>query len=307
MRRADPSRGTQFAMSKTKHLIARAMSLVERLEHLLPTESLPPDWSAHAFRWRRQAERGSLQAVHAPHRIALEDLLCLERQKEEVERNARQFLAGNRANNVLLWGSRGTGKSSLVKAVFNTHRYAGLRLIEVDKDDLIQLPDILELLGNRPERFILYCDDLSFEASESGYKALKAALDGSITATPDNLLIYATSNRRHLLPEFHAENREARILDGELHQGESVEEKISLSDRFGLWVAFHPFSQAQYLTVVRHWLRRLHHAPIDWSALAWELIERDALQWALQRGSRSGRTAWQFALDWAGREENPLR
>lgn len=282
-------------------LFLRLESLLDRLEPLLPATSAPPDWSAHAFRWRRHGERGNLQAVPNPHRLALDDLLGLERQKAEIERNTRQFLAGRGANNVLLWGSRGTGKSSLVKAVFNAHRAAGLRLIEVDKDDLIQLPDILERIANRPERFILFCDDLSFEASESGYKALKAALDGSIAATPDNVLIYATSNRRHLLPEFHAENREARILDGELHHGESVEEKISLSDRFGLWVAFHPFSQAQYLEVVRHWLDRLASPPPDWTEATWAPVERAALQWALQRGSRSGRTAWQFARDWAGR------
>lgn len=282
-------------------LFSRVESLLERLEHLLPVADAPPDWSAHAFRWRRHGERGALQTVPSPHRLALDDLLCLDRQKTEIDRNTRQFLAGRGANNVLLWGSRGTGKSSLVKAVFNAHRAAGLRLIEVDKDDLIQLPDILERIRDRPERFILFCDDLSFEASESGYKALKAALDGSIAATPDNVLIYATSNRRHLLPEFHSENREARFLDGELHHGESVEEKISLSDRFGLWVAFHPFSQAQYLDVVRHWLDRLASNQPDWTEAAWAPVERAALQWALQRGSRSGRTAWQFARDWVGR------
>ncbi|NEV60999.1 ATP-binding protein [Thiorhodococcus minor] len=290
-------------MSTADHLITRLETLLDRIEPLLPTsERAQPDWSAHAFRWRRNAERGWLQPIHAPHRLAFADLLCLDRQKEEIARNTAQFIQGRTANNVLLWGSRGTGKSSLVKAVFNAHRDAGLRLIEVDKDDLIQLPDILDLIAGRPERFILFCDDLSFEASESSYKALKAALDGSIAATPENLLIYATSNRRHLLPEFQSENREARILDGELHHGESVEEKISLSDRFGLWVAFHPFSQAQYLEVVRHWVARLVEADRAQLDTEWEPIERAALQWALRRGSRSGRTAWQFARDWTGRE-----
>jgi uncharacterized protein len=288
-------------MSKTSHLFSRLESLIDRLEQFLPAGKAPPDWSAHAFRWRRHADRGWLQAVHAPHRLALDDLLCLDRQKDEIDRNTRQFMAGCGANNVLLWGSRGTGKSSLVKAVFNAYRYQGLRLIEVDKDDLIHLPDILELISGRAERFILFCDDLSFEASESGYKALKAALDGSIAATPENVLIYATSNRRHLLPEFHSENREAHIEDGELHHGESVEEKISLSDRFGLWVSFHPFSQDQYLGVVRHWLGRLAPDLTAASDATWKPIERAALQWALRRGSRSGRTAWQFARDWAGR------
>lgn len=288
-------------MGKTKQLIARADQLIERLGALLPAGTEPPDWTAHAFRWRSVRDRGWLQAVHAPHRIALDDLLCLDRQRAEIERNTAQFLAGRGANNVLLWGSRGTGKSSLIKAVFNAMRERGLRLIEVDKDDLVQLPDILELIRDRPERFILFCDDLSFEASESGYKALKAALDGSITATPENLLIYATSNRRHLLPEFQSENQSARLVDGEVHQGEAVEEKISLSDRFGLWVAFHPFSQTQYLALVHHWLERLGGASEDAGREERETLERAALQWALRRGSRSGRTAWQFARDWAGR------
>lgn len=288
-------------MTQTDQFLNRLDTFVERLERLLPGERATPDWTAHAFRWRTSGGRGWLQSVPAPHRLELADLLGLERQKDEIDRNTRQFMAGRSANNVLLWGSRGTGKSSLVKAAFNAYRDQGLRLIEVDKDDLVQLPDILDLIRDRPERFVLFCDDLSFEASESSYKALKAALDGSIAATPDNVLIYATSNRRHLLPEFHSENREARIQDGELHHGESVEEKISLSDRFGLWVSFHPFNQTQYLDVVRHWLTRL--APgADLSGEAdWQPVERAALQWALRRGSRSGRTAWQFARDWAGR------
>jgi predicted AAA+ superfamily ATPase len=285
-------------MSDLATLLDRATALLERIETLIPGAPSAPDWAAHAFRWRRNGSRAHLQALHHPQRIDLDDLLCLDRQKTEIERNTRQFLAGRSANNVLLWGSRGTGKSSLIKAVFNALRDRGLRLIEVDKDDLVDLPDILDLIRDRPERFIVFCDDLSFDAGESGYKALKAALEGSISAAPDNLLIYATSNRRHLLPEFQRENREAQIVDGEIHQGESVEEKISLSDRFGLWVSFHPFGQEQYLAIVRHWLHRLGSA-----AAEGEEIERAALQWALRRGSRSGRTAWQFARDWAGRRD----
>jgi predicted AAA+ superfamily ATPase len=282
-------------VSDVSELIDRAAALLERIEDLLPPAPATPDWSAQAFRWRKERGHGKLQAIPHPHRVAIGDLLCLEHQRAEIERNTRQFLAGRSANNVLLWGSRGTGKSSLVKALFNELRGHGLRLIEVDKDDLVDLPDILELVRYRSERFLVFCDDLSFEANETGYKALKAALEGSISAAPDNLLIYATSNRRHLMPEFQRENREARLVDGEIHQGESVEEKISLSDRFGLWIAFHPFTQAEYLAVVHHWLRRLGAA-----ASNHEEIERAALQWALRRGSRSGRTAWQFARDYAG-------
>jgi predicted AAA+ superfamily ATPase len=282
----------------TALLIERAAMLLDRLETLLPPASGDPDWEADAFRWLRSGARGKLQAVAHPHRLDLEDLLCLDRQVAEIMRNTRQFLAGKGANNILLWGSRGTGKSSLVKAVFNALRGQGLRLIEVDKDDLVDLPDILDLIHGRPEQFVIFCDDLSFDAGESGYKALKAALEGSIHAPPENLLIYATSNRRHLLPEFHHDNQEARTVDGEIHQGESVEEKISLSDRFGLWISFHPFNQEQYLRIVHHWLARLGYEERNHDD-----TDRAALRWALRRGSRSGRTAWQFARDWAGRSE----
>ena len=287
-------------MSDLEALIERAAALLERLENLLPEVPSGPDWNAQAFRWRKRADRGYLHALVEHQRLDLDDLLCLEDQKAEITRNTRQFLAGRSANNILLWGSRGTGKSSLIKAIFNALRHEGLRLIEVDKNDLVDLPDILDLIRHRPERFIIFCDDLSFEASESGYKALKAALEGSISAAPDNLLLYATSNRRHLLPEFQRENREARVVDGEIHHGESVEEKISLSDRFGLWVSFYPFSQEQYLSIVDHWLERLGAS----AGTRETEVERAALQWALRRGARSGRTAWQFARDWAGRMES---
>jgi predicted AAA+ superfamily ATPase len=281
-------------VSSTDDILTRASTLIGRIEELLPRPVAPPSWDATAFRWRKDGQRGRLEAIGHPHRLALEDLLCIDAQRAEIERNTRQFLAGRSANNVLLWGSRGTGKSSLIKALLNAYQDQGLRLIEVDKDDLLDLPDILDIIRDRPERFIVYCDDLSFEASESGYKALKAVLDGSVSAALDNLLIYATSNRRHLLPEYQSENQATRLVDGEIHHGEGVEEKISLSDRFGIWLSFYPFTQDQYLTVVRHWLQRLgaDHSPE---------AERVALQWALRRGSRSGRTAWQFARDWAGR------
>lgn len=281
-------------------LLQRAEGLLGRIEQHLPP-STTPDWSAHAWRWHSApagwSDRGWLQPIHRPHALTLEDLCCVDAQRAEIDRNTRQFLVGGGANNVLLSGARGTGKSTLVKALFNSYRSQGLRLIEVDKDELRDLPRILDLLQGRDERFILYCDDLSFEAGEGSYKALKAALDGSISAPPDNLLIYATSNRRHLLPECQRENREARMLDGEIHHGEGIEEKISLSDRFGLWLSFQPFTQGQYLAVCRHWLTRLGARRVDGAE-----VERAALQWALRRGSRSGRTAWQFARDWAGRQ-----
>jgi predicted AAA+ superfamily ATPase len=283
-------------MSDAKLLIERATALLERIEALLPAATAAPDWGCTAFRWRRTPAGGFLQGVREPHRLALDDLLGLETQTATCLANTNAFLAGRSANNLLLWGSRGTGKSSLVKAIFTALCDHGLRLIEVDKGDLMALPDILDQVRHRPERFILFCDDLSFAAGEAGYTSLKAALDGSISAAPDNVLIYATSNRRHLLPEPQSENRETHWVDGEIHPGEGVEERISLSDRFGLWVSFHPFGQAQYLEIVRHWLYRLGAAEPEGEA-----VERAALQWALLRGSRSGRTAWQFARDWAGK------
>ncbi len=282
-------------------LFERLEQFLGRLESLLPPGNPAPAGSAIAWRWRSQGRYGWLQPVRAPQRIMPADLCCLERQIAELERNTRQFLVGGGANHTLLWGARGTGKSSLVKAILNAYSDQGLRLIEVSREDLGSLPEILDLIRNRPERFILFCDDLSFEPGEAGYTSLKAALEGSIAALPENLLIYATSNRRHLLPESQADNRSVSVEEGELHPGEAIESKISLSDRFGLWIAFHPFTQAQYLTIVRHWIRRLAPEAIPPAEADWAPIERAALQWALRRGSRSGRTAWQFARDWTGR------
>jgi predicted AAA+ superfamily ATPase len=277
-------------------MLARTAGLIDRLERLLPGAPAEPDWDgAIAFRWRGAEHREPLQAIRRPHRLALSDLLCLDRQKEELDRNTRQFLKGLPANNALLWGAKGTGKSSLVKALLTEYAPRGLRIVEVDPRHLVELPDMADLLCDRPERFILFCDDLSFEADDAGYKALKAALEGSLAAPPANVLIYATSNRRHLLPEFMEDNRQARIVEGELHQGEATEEKISLSERFGIWLSFHPYTQDQYLEVVRHWLDRLGW-PEDW-----ETARAEALRYALLRGSRSGRVAWQFAKDWSGR------
>ncbi|MFJ1299766.1 ATP-binding protein [Pseudomonadota bacterium AL_CKDN230030165-1A_HGKHYDSX7] len=278
-------------------LLARAERVLAQLEAWLPAAPPEIDWTAHAYRWRKRGARGWLDAVRHVSRIQTDDLQHIERQKDIIERNTRQFLAGKPANNVLMTGARGTGKSSLVKAMLAEHGDAGLRLIEVDKADLGDLPDIVELVAPRAERYIVFCDDLSFEEGEAGYKALKSVLDGSVSASGDNVLIYATSNRRHLMPEYMSENLQARHqADGEIHPGETVEEKISLSERFGLWLSFHPFRQDDYLDIVYHWLRELG-CPADQI----EPSRTEALQWALERGSRSGRVAYQFARDWAAR------
>jgi predicted AAA+ superfamily ATPase len=280
-------------------LLSRAEAVLERFEATLAPAQPLPDWKdSIAFRWRKNSGRGWLQVVRNPHPIRLADLNNIDDQKERITLNTKQFVAGRPANNVLLTGSRGSGKSSLVKAVLNEYSAKGLRLIEVDKDDLIDLPDIVDLLDGRPERFIIFCDDLSFESGETAYKALKSVLDGSISAPPDNVLIYATSNRRHLMPEYFAENLDTERVDDEIHPGEATEEKISLSERFGLWISFYPFSQDDYLNIVNHWLR---HFGLNEKTIA--ECERDALNWALGRGSRSGRVAWQFARDLAGQQK----
>jgi predicted AAA+ superfamily ATPase len=284
-------------------LLERAEIVLHRLETLLPSPPKELDWaSATAFRWRGESLPERLRPISHPKTLALADIRCIDRQKNLISRNTRQFLQGLPANNVLLWGSRGTGKSSLIKALLNEYAKEGLRLIEVDRQHLAELPDILELLENRPEKFIIYCDDLSFEADDASYKRLKAALEGSLSGLAGNVLVYATSNRRHLLPEYQGENQEARYYAGddlqcEIHHGDTVEEKISLSERFGLWLSFHPFTQDQYLEIVRYWLAKLNALPEDW-----EPVRLLALRFALERGSRSGRVAWQFARDSAGRK-----
>jgi uncharacterized protein len=279
-------------------LIKLANGVLTQLQAWLPPAPPPVDWGARAFRWRKRGTaHGWLDAIAHPHRITLEDLQHIERQKAVIERNTLHFVQGKPANHVLMTGSRGTGKSSLVKAMLAQFGDQGLRLIEVDKGDLGDLADIVDCVANRPERFIVFCDDLSFEEGESGYKALKSVLDGSAAATGDNVLIYATSNRRHLMPEYMNENLQAKHQpDGEVHPGETVEEKISLSERFGLWLSFYPFRQDDYLDIVAYWLRELGCSE-DSIAQA----RTEALQWTLERGSRSGRVAWHFARDWAAR------
>lgn len=290
-------------MTELADLLSRAERVLERLESLLPGPAAAPDWDAAvAFRWQRRHGRAALTPVRMRHRIRLEDLQDIDEQKARIDRNTRQFLAGRRANNVLLTGARGTGKSSLTKALLNEYCAQGLRLIEVNKTDLVNLPEIVEMVGTRPERFILFCDDLSFEEGEDAYKALKSVLDGSVAAMSDNVLIYATSNRRHLMPEYHDENLQARHVGGEIHPGEATEEKISLSERFGLWISFYPFSQAEYLDIVAHWLSSFGVPDGELAA-----VRQEALQWALMRGSRSGRVAWQFARDYAGQRQDGER
>jgi hypothetical protein len=279
-------------------VLARLEALLIRVESLVTVAPAgAPNWGdSIAWRWRKRNNGGELQPVRRPHGIRLADLHGIDAQKALVDRNTRQFVSGYPANNVLLTGARGTGKSSLVKALLNEYAGRKLRVIEIEKQDLGDLPDIVDLICDRPERFILYCDDLSFAAEEPGYQALKAVLDGSVAAASENLVVYATSNRRHLMPEYMQENLEAHRVGDEIHPGESVEEKISLSERFGLWVSFQPFRQEEYLDIVRYWVS-WHGAQAQDAAR----LEREALQWALGRGSRSGRVAFQFARDWAGR------
>jgi uncharacterized protein len=286
-------------MQDFSSLIQRAEALCARIEAVLPQPLTAPDWSAaSAWRYRKRSSgHCTLEPVRHVGKMALNDLKEIDPQKEKIQRNTLQFVQGLPANNVLLTGARGTGKSSLIKACLNEYTAQGLRLIEVDKADLIDLPDIMDIVVDRPEKFIVFCDDLSFDDGESSYKALKSVLDGSVSAASPNVLIYATSNRRHLLPEYMSENLSyTHTADGEVHPGEGVEEKISLSERFGLWVSFYPFNQDEYLTIVAQWLRSFG---VNGAAI--EAAKPESLVWALERGSRSGRVAYQFARDYAGR------
>ena len=286
-----------------EHLLQRAEQLISRIESILPQPLTAPDWSAsNAYRYRKRSTgHGTLEPVRHVGAMRLDDLKEISPQKGKIQRNTLQFVEGKPANNVLLTGARGTGKSSLIKACLNEYATHGLRLIEVDKADLVDLPDIVDVVSARPEKFIVFCDDLSFEEGEPGYKALKSILDGSVAATSSNVLIYATSNRRHLLPEYMKENLSyTHTQDGEVHPGEVIEEKISLSERFGLWVSFYPFTQDEYLVIVAQWLSSFGVQP---DAIA--AARPEALVWALERASRSGRVAWQFARDYVGRHFAP--
>jgi uncharacterized protein len=282
-------------------LLARAESLLSRVEQILPQPLTAPDWSGNAIAWRyrkRASGHGALEPVKHVASMKLSDLKEIDVQKEKIQRNTLQFVRGHSANNVLLTGARGTGKSSLIRACLAEYASQGLRLIEVDKTDLVDLPDIIDVIADRPEKFIIYCDDISFEEGDGSYKALKSVLDGSISGGASNMLIYATSNRRHLLPEYMKENLSYQhTADGEVHPGEVVEEKISLSERFGLWVSFYPFNQDEYLAIVAQWLRNMGVAESKIEA-----AQKESLVWSLERASRSGRVAYQFAKDFAGRQ-----
>ena len=288
-------------MSLDPELTERLKRVLAQVEPLLPRPARKIDWATcHAANWHRSAYAGTLEPVPAIETMRLEDLLGIEPQKKAIEENTRQFLAGLPANNALLWGTRGTGKSSLVRALLHAYADRGLRIVQVDKDDLVSLPTIAEEIKAQPYRFIVFSDDLSFESGDPSYKVLKSALDGAVYALPENVLIYVTSNRRHLVPEYESDNRGAMMVEGEIHHGEAVEEKMSLSGRFGLWVAFHPFSQDLYVDVVRRWAEKLCAGlgtKLEWTREA----EGQAVLWSQKKGDRSGRIAYQFACDWVGR------
>ncbi|MBP75126.1 MAG: AAA family ATPase [Pseudomonadales bacterium] len=286
----------------SEQFMQRVADFIDRFERTLPATPSAVDWSStFAARWSMEGQLCQLRPLQVSLSLRLDDLVGVDRQKQLLESNTGQFVRGLPANNALLWGARGTGKSSLVRALLSEHAQAGMRLIEVDKADLVHLSALLPLLAGQPWRFVLFCDDLAFEADDSGYKALKTVLDGTVEASPENILLYATSNRRHLLPEHNSDNLSARQVDGEIHPGEAIEEKIALSDRFGLWVSFYPFSQEHYLAVVQKWLGQLAgEYGLQWQ---WdEQLQLEALRWATGRGNRNGRCAYQFARSWVGRQ-----
>lgn len=280
--------------------LLHARQVLERLEPLLPHRREPLDWQhCYAARWRREGHGGYLQPLEVNLELRLADLLGIDRQRDQLARNTRQFVAGLPANHTLLWGARGTGKSSLIRALLAEYAGEGLRLIEIERDDLADLPRAVEQLAGQPQRFVVFCDDLSFDSGSDDYRVLKSVLDGSLEQAPDNVLLYATSNRRHLVAERQSDNANWEHVDGELHPSEAAEDKIALSDRFGLWLSFYPFTQDHYLAVVRHWCAALagkSGLQLEWS----EEADREAIRWASGRGNRNGRCAYQFARQWVG-------
>ena len=270
--------------------------VLQQLQQSLPALKQETDFSAIAFKWQDR----QLIAIQQPRKIDLDDLKGIEKQKEKVIQNTLQFLNGLPANDVLLTGSRGTGKSSIVRALLTEYANQGLRLIEIERDDLSELPEIQKIIQHRPEKFIVYCDDLAFNAEDENYRSLKSVLDGSLQSGSSNFIIYATSNRRHLLPEFMHENTPVTRVDvpqyTELHPQEAIEEKISLSDRFGMWLSFYPMDQNLYLEIVEHYLQK---AEMELTAEA----RAEALRWCQARGQRSGRAAYQFSKHWIGAQQ----
>lgn len=289
--------------SRLNDFLARAEVLMARLEPLLPAVRETLDWQQSlAARWHRDGRSGYLQPLQVSLDLRLDDLLGVDKQREQLTRNTRQFVAGKPANHALLWGARGTGKSSLVRALLAEMAGEGLRLIEIERDHLADLPRVVEQIQGLPQRFVLFCDDLSFDAGEGDFRVLKSVLDGSLEQAPDNVLLYATSNRRHLVSEKQSDNENWKMVDGELHPNEAVEDKIALSDRFGLWLSFYPFTQEHFLSVVRHWVEVLAQKS-GLAAWTWdEALEKEAIRWALGRGNRNGRCAYQFARYWVGRQ-----
>lgn len=288
--------------SRLNSFLQRAEGVLQRIEPLLPAERVELDWQqVIAARWQREGRAGYLQPLKVSLDLSLDDLVGVDAQREQLARNTRQFVVGLPANHALLWGARGTGKSSLVRALLAEHARGGLRLIEIERDHLADLPRVVDALIGLPQRFVLFCDDLSFESGEGDYRVLKSVLDGSLERAPDNVLLYATSNRRHLLPEKESDNLDSRMVDGELHPSEAIEDKIALSDRFGLWISFYPFTQEHFLAVVRHWITALaRQAGLQWQ---WSHeLEVLAIRWALGRGNRNGRCAYQFARSWVGQQ-----
>ena len=286
--------------AELKAFLQRADAFLSRAEPLLPAQRPAVDWTQHiAARWIREGRTGYLSPLKVELDLRLGDLIGIDRQRDLLSANTRQFVAGLPANHVLLWGARGTGKSSLIRALLAEHAQAGLRLIEIERDHLADLPRVVEQLAGQPQCFVIFCDDLSFEAGEGDYRVLKSVLDGSLERAPENVLLYATSNRRHLVPERQSDNENWQMVDGELHPNEAVEDKIALSDRFGLWLSFYPFSQEHYLNVVRHWIGSLaEQAGLEWD---WsEALEKEAVRWATARGNRNGRCAYQYARQWVG-------
>ena len=286
--------------SKLDAFLERAEAVLARLEPLMPAQRESIEWDqCLAARWQREGRSGYLMPLQVSLEMRLSDLIGVDNQRDQLGRNTKQFLDGLPANHALLWGSRGTGKSSIIRALLAEYGHAGLRLIEIERDHLADLPRVVEQLQGLPQRFVLFCDDLSFEAGESDYRVLKSVLDGSLEQAPDNVLLYATSNRRHLVPEKESDNENWKNVDGELHPNEAVEDKIALSDRFGLCLSFYPFTQDHFLSVVEHWIEVLaRKAGLQWQRD--EALDILAVRWATGRGNRNGRCAYQFARYWVG-------